>query len=165
MARVALRHGAHVGGRFGLCVLGDEGAAVAGGALACESGVVHVGWRPGGVAAGVAGIALSAIRNMSDGLGQCVGVSIGTIVASRALAGESGMVHCCGSEGSEIVMAAIALRTGRDMQGGLSNGGGAVMAGGTFAGSGGVMHKSGGGPVSGGFVADVALCRGADVPG
>jgi hypothetical protein len=76
VARVALSACADMGGRFGLRILGQECAVVALGTEAGQSCVVHVGRCPGNEAIGVAGIALTAIRNVGDRSGERICVDI-----------------------------------------------------------------------------------------
>lgn len=69
VAGIALCGGRNMGRGLGLRVLGDVGTAVAGRALSGQTGVAHHRWRPGCVAASMAGIALGGRRDMRCRLG------------------------------------------------------------------------------------------------
>ena len=78
------------------------------------------------------------------------------------------MAHFRRGKGGVIVVASVALGSGGDMVGWLSNGIGAVMASRAVAGSRGGRRsvvEAGRGPGSGCFVAGIALRCGADVGG
>ncbi len=168
VAGITLRRGQNMSRGLGLRVLSDVGAAVAGRAPAGQPGVVHHGGRPGGIAAGVAGITLGSRRDMRCRLGKRIDRNVTAVVASRAVGNRNrprcpGVAHRGRAEGIVVVMAGGALSGSRNMCGWLAQGGCSIVTGRTHADRAGIMGIGSGGPGHCRFMAGVALRRGADV--
>jgi len=174
VAGIALGAGANVGARFGLGVLRQVGAVVAGRAVAggqrpgC-SRMAHRRRVEGGAV--MAGVALRRGRNMRCGFGQGIGEGVAAVVARGAIAGGQrpagpGVAHDGRVEGGKVLVAGVALRTGRNMVGRFSQCAGAVVASGADTRNrriGRSMVEGDRGPAGGGRVTGIALRAGADV--
>ena len=118
----------NVGGWLRLRVLRQISPVVTARTETGKPRVIHHRWRPGGEAAGVASIALRNGRNVVHYLAKCVGIDIGATVTRGALASGAGMVHARRPECGEVGVAGVALRRGRDMVAGLTDGRCTVVA-------------------------------------
>jgi len=103
---VTLLRSGDVAGRLGLGILADVGAVVAGRALAGQARMVH-GYRAETDLAGVAGIALAVIGNVSGRFAR----RGNAVVATGALARRSGIVRVAGWLPGDRRVAGIALST------------------------------------------------------
>lgn len=168
VAGIALSRRRNMSGRFGLRVLGEIGATVAGRTLAGQSGMVHHRRRPGCIAASMAGIAPGSRRDMRGRLGQRIHRNVITVVARRAISHCNrsrcpGMTHHGGPEGIVVVMAGRTLCSGRNVIGRFTQCSHAIMARRTYSDRSSLMDIGDSSPGHRCRMTGVALRGGGDV--
>lgn len=127
MTGIALSSCLDMRDRFGLGVLRNEPAAMAGNALARHAGMIHRRGRPIKETIHMTGIARSGGGDVGCRLGQCICKGVGAIMASSTLPFSSTMIHLGGLESHFVRMAHITLSRCRHVSGRLAEGDGAVV--------------------------------------
>ena len=168
MAGIALRRGRNMRRRLALGVLGNIGTAMAGRTLAGQTGMVHRHWRPGKVAALVAGVALVGGGNVRRRFAQRIDRDISAAMTGRAVGdrhrtGCTGVAHHGRLEGRVVGVTDRTLSRRRDVRGWLAERRRAVVAGRTLAHCSGIVGESGIRPGTRRLVAGIALRSGKDV--
>jgi len=174
MTAVALGAGDNVRCRFNLGILRQESTrvtdrTVTGSQRSGRRRMIHHAWYPGGVPAGMAGIALRRGRHVHCRLGQRIGKVKCAVMAGDTLTGRAGVIHLRRFELRNIRMAGIALHGSGHMVGRLANRIDVVVTGRTTACNRrlqrGMIRLGGSGPGGRRFMAAVALRGGRNVGG